>query len=153
MEGEVWITALLADQLIEDKSGVMSAIRVVDSFTVGVQRLGAPDASDSLDLTIDVTATVTTNLLVIGRQLSGAGREVELGVELIVPDGTRPPDAQTHAKVPISTTAGFQFALAVGITVKAEGRYIFDVTVDGEVRARIPFTIAVMQIDAVAETE
>jgi len=121
--------AFFCEKVIEDKEGVISAIRIVDRLTNTVVGPGAlPEMPPML---MQLTLVVTL------RSGSARGRsEVRITVER--PSGFRADLASALSVFLEGEDRGANLILNLGLTFTEEGLYWFDVYVDEALATRVP---------------
>lgn len=126
----LFTSVLLADTVIEDKLGVLSLVRLIDTFNLTFEATAYDQDGNPTDPEIlEVTHLARANLVVIVRQVKGEPQDVEFDIRVVAPDGKRIAGGGGSARV--SPQSGMQSVVPFNIPVKVEGRYEFQVRING----------------------
>ena len=131
-DGPYLQAACFCEQVIEDKTGVLSLIRIVDTIESSATGLTPPKEMPPLNY--------TTNLVVMAKSGKARGRRT-LSIELIKPSLER-------QKLPIELTVHFEGAengsnviARLQTTFDQEGLYWFDILLDGVKWTSLPMRV------------
>ena len=128
------VTAFLCDKVLEERDGVLSAIRIVDVFFF--RRV--PEMPEEKQ-------AVVANLVILTKAQPGTTSEHAIKVDLLRPDGERVKVGESEttsmrAKFP-EAPGGFNLSLTVGVKTKVPGLHFFIINLDDEEITRVPFTL------------
>ena len=124
--------ALFADMILEDKSGALSAIRIIDRITHAVQ--GPSPPQDLPPFTRQLNALIS---LKPGR---ATGRQ-NFTITMEKPDTTSSVAAQGSFNFMGGPNQGANLKLVLHVTLDQEGVYYFDFAIDDHVLTRIPLEV------------
>ena len=129
-----WVSmAVFCDQVIEDKQGVLSLIRVIDRFTVEISAAG-------IDLPQQLPPGMIKLTFVIGLKAGTAKGRCEIEIGLETPDGqTKPVSSRSVSFAAQNQGANIVNKITMG--VEQEGVYWFNVKADGRMLTRAPLEI------------
>jgi hypothetical protein len=123
--------ACVCENVLREEDGVISAIRIVDRFTV--------DAPSDLPPTTRAALDVRALVGVKSEGLSGTHH---LKVVVIYPSGLRKELQEFPVELnPDKDYQGFNLTARLAVEVKEYGVYWLDVLWDGEMLTRIPFKV------------
>jgi hypothetical protein len=122
--------ACICEKVLQDKDNVLSAIRIVDSFTV---REPLPSSSAQFESGVDVTVLLALK----SGDLVG---DYEILVQLRYPSG-RTKDVPSFPMSFKGGPSGSTLTAQLRVEVKEYGLYYFDVIWQDEVLTSIPFVI------------
>lgn len=132
--------ALFAGEVIEDKQGLYSLIRVYDEVHAEMAP-DTPEPSAGQPVTIPLVGLVSL------RTGSAYGRHT-VRLDLVAPDGERK-DGQPFDLAIEEGSTGINIPLNIRFRAKGAGRYWFEVLVDGELLTRIPMTVVLGSVDEI----
>jgi hypothetical protein len=123
--------AALCEKVLEEKDGVLSAIRIVDRVTSAAQGTEPPPAMPPL--------TIQLFALIILRPDKARGR-FRLTIRPEDPSGSQlqPYELPLHLD---GEERGAQFKIEIGFVADLEGLYWFDVEIDGTRLTRMPLRV------------
>jgi hypothetical protein len=130
----VYVSAFFCDRVLREHDGILSAIRVVDVFTVSVPE----------EMAQPFTPRLETNLIIIFR--------AEVPVKLIVAIRATDPIGRTQEhKFPVALTGVpgmyvFTASIALFINGALEGTNWYDILIDGSLSTRLPLHIKHVKI-------
>lgn len=127
--------ALFCENVLEEKDGVHSAIRIVDRFMVD------PVIPNIPGLPADAKPAFRTFLFVIFKSGDFVGTK-QLGVRLRYPSGRY--GQRPELDVPLTFKGGehgVSVRIGLGVSVEEFGLHWADVSLDGEVATRVPLSI------------
>jgi len=125
--------ATFCEQVIEDKSGVLTIVRVVDQITVSVQ---GEDASAELPTGAGLNMTLAIAL----RPGQARGKHA-VRVTFEHPNGTRHPGPDVPVHFTQGPNNGANLILKVTIALTTTGLYWADVAVNGRLVTRVPLEV------------
>ncbi len=125
--------ATFCEQVIEDKSGVLTLVRLVDQLTVSASGKGASDE-------LPPGGTLNTTLA-IGLKSGQARGKQSVRVTVEHPDGTRHPGPELPVHFTQGPNSGANLVLKIGLTLSSTGLYWADVLVNGRVVTRVPLEV------------
>lgn len=123
--------AFFCERVMEEKDGVLSAIRLVDTFTAHT------------NLPAGTVPVVELTLVVSFKSDSPTPDKHEIGLRITSPSGKElagtgiPP----HMMITLHEEAGANVILRMRLAMNEAGRYWADVLVDGEVITKAPFKL------------
>jgi hypothetical protein len=123
--------AVFCEHVIEDKSGVLTIVRIIDRVTVS-QSEGPDDLPPG-----GVIATTLAVGLTAGQ---ARGRQTVM-VTIEHPDGSRHPGPEVPVHFTQGTAAGVNVILKIGLTLSTTGFYWADVLVNGRIVTRLPLEV------------
>lgn len=124
--------AVFCDQVIEDKSGVLTIIRIIDQVTVSVSGEG-PDEMPP--------GGVVGTTLAIGLTPGQARGKQAVQVIIEHPNGSRHPGPEVPVHFTQGSTNGANLVLKLGVTLSTTGFYWADVLVNGRIVTRVPLEV------------
>ncbi len=127
--------AAICERVLEERDGVVSAIRMVDRFII---EAGPDDPPDMQPRILALTVLI----------IFKAGAAIGSSVVGIQPEG---PDGIKRAKIELPVLfegeeRGVALRLNVGLDVAIPGLYWFDVTVAGQLFTRVPLRVIYRQV-------
>lgn len=127
-DGPFLSVASFVDMPIEDKTGTLSLIRMIDRSVLQSYGEGLPE---------EMPKRPTTLTLVVGLKSGAARGRHTLSVKPEAPSGLKltPMDLPVHFE---GEDRGQNFILHVNLTVEEEGLYWFDIYVGAERLTRVP---------------
>lgn len=136
LDGPYVQAALFCEKVLEERDGVLSAIRVVDRLFINVSGIGAPDKLS--DLPPQMT---TLNIVGLVALKSGFAR----GSHTVVVRGRTPSQQPIPAvSFPVlleGEDRGANVVFQMGIQAREDGLYWFDVLVNDRLMTRMPLRI------------
>ncbi len=124
--------AFFCERVIEDKEGVLSAIRIVDRVLNVATGLDTPAAMPPMPVALTLLITLKSG--------AAKGRnDVRITVER--PSGIRSDLASALSVVLEGDDRGANLVMNLGLTMTEEGLYWFDVFVDEVFATRVPLRI------------
>jgi hypothetical protein len=141
----VWVSAFLAESVIEDTLGVLSAIRIVDRLQVWASLTRIDEKGKTLE-TIVVPPTVTCSLVILLRKVAGDAESIELRIRLRDPDGKIIGGGELALEL---SSSGSQAVTPVSLAVHQAGRYVFEISINKTRRASVPFDVVIEEPAAV----
>lgn len=132
--------AVFCDSVLEDKDGVLSAIRIIDTCNVMI----APNAPANIP-SAEFPATIRQNALITLRT-GGSGTKHRLTFVVEDPEGERSEAYDTQVKLGAEPHAGLNVKTSATFTVKRSGLFWLDVIVDGHVLTRMPLNIQIKKL-------
>ena len=141
-EKPIVAAACLCEKVLEDKDGVLSLIRIVDTFTVGA----APEVFERLNPHLALT------LVVILKSKGQVGKH-DLTMQLHGPTQSQPPST-----VPVEflvgplSTVNVRVEIAIGV-IKNFGDCRIELSFDGESLTTVPFRVVQGPAPATAGSE
>jgi hypothetical protein len=130
--------AFMCERIIEDKEGVLSAIRIVDTFTV------EPPPQGALSPNAQAVARFT---MLLSFKAGDAEGKYKLQLRLQGPSGKplKSKDDPSDASFPLvfegPSHEGANVVVNFVLPIAEFGQYWFDVLVDDEVVTRVPFKV------------
>jgi hypothetical protein len=123
--------AAFCENVIEDKSGVLSLIRIIDRWTVTAQGPDAPEA---------MPPTLFNNNLVLNLKSGDARGSHTISIEPELPSGERlPPMTQSiHLE---GGNRGSNLIMRVNLELTMPGIYWFRILIDNEFLTQVPFEV------------
>ena len=137
-DGPYLAAALLCEKVLQEKDGVLSAIRIVDRIIQKTQGVGAPELMPAV--------TVDLKLLLIFKSGPGQGSR-NVTVALAYPSGR----LQPSASLPIYLEGGegdrgANLIVEVKFQTQEEGLYWFDILLENELITRVPLRILYQRV-------
>jgi hypothetical protein len=129
--GPYLTVATFCEQVLEEKDGVQSLIRVVDRYFLQVPAGPLPP---------DVKAGIVTHLAVVVKSGDFRG-PAELAVSLSTPTGGHAVKPVTAPLVFNGDEHGVSVVLRMAVSVEGEGLYWANVRLDGRLLTRVPLRI------------
>lgn len=125
--------AVFCEQVIEEKDGVLTIVRIVDQLTVSVS---GTDVSDELP----PGAAIQTNLVIALKAGEALGQQ---SVQVVVehPDTTRHPGPKLPVHFTPGRGGGANLILRFAIQLSTTGLYWADVLVNGRLVTRTPLEV------------
>lgn len=132
--GPYVVLATFCDQVIEDKTGVLSVIRIVDQLTLSVK--SGEGVPDELPPGAGFNSTFAVGL----KAGEARGRQT---VQIIVehPDGSRHPGPELQVHFSQGPTSGANVVLKLGLILSTTGLYWTNVLVNGRLVTRVPLDV------------
>lgn len=128
--------AVLCEKVLREQDGVVSLIRIIDRMTITASGDVAPDKMPQGYITVTI---------MLGFKAGGAtGSHV---VDLIIRDPSG--DVAQHIQLPMfleGQDRGVTASLEVGLTIKEEGLYWFDVVLGGRLITRMPLRLVYQRL-------
>lgn len=125
--------ALFCEQAIEDKSGVLTLVRIVDQMTVSASGPNVPAE-------LPPGAGIQTNL-VIGLKSGHALGQQKVQVVFEHPDGSRHPGPELPVHFTQEPSHGANLVLALTVALSTTGLYWADILVNGRLVTRTPLEV------------
>lgn len=125
--------ATFCEQVIQDKSDVMTLVRIVDRITLSAHGGEAPDD-------LPTGAVVNTNL-VIGLCPGDARGSQKVQVTVVHPDGTRHPGPVYPVHFTQGANQGANLLIQLEIVLSTQGLYWTDIAVNGRLVTRVPLEV------------
>jgi hypothetical protein len=127
---------MFCERVLEDKDGVLSAIRIVDRI---IHHARGPDSPEEMP-----TASVALTILVMLKAGAARGRNA-LRLRPEAPSGLRLPEVSFPVLFE-GEDRGVNVVLPIQFEVDQEGVYWFDVTLDDALITRMPLRIVYQRI-------
>ena len=124
--------AFFCERVIEDKEGVLSAIRIIDR--VFNTAIGLDTPSSMPPMPIGLT-------LVISLKSGAAKGRVDVRIAVERPSGLQADIASALSVVLEGEDRGANLVMNLGLTLTEEGLYWFDVYIEKELATRVPLRI------------
>lgn len=125
--------AVFAENVIQDKDGVLTLVRILDQITVSAQGDDAPDE-------MPPGGVIPLNI-VVGLKPGQAKGAQKVQVVFEHPDGTRKPGPEVPIHFSGAPNAGQNLHLQAGLALSDAGLYIADVLVNGRLVTRMPLDV------------
>ena len=129
--------ALFADMILEDKTGSLSAIRIIDRITHTAQGPNAPEDLPPFSRQLNALIAVKP-----GRAM---GRQ-NFTLWMVNPDATRKQLTQGTFHFAGGPNQGANLAMNLNVTFEQEGVYYFDFEVEGHLLTRMPIEVIYQRI-------
>lgn len=130
-DGPFLAAAFFCENILEDKDGTLSAIRIVDRVTQQATGPGAPKDMPPL--------TVTLWMLVVLRSGKARGRRT-ISLRPEGPSGRQAPPMELSVHFE-GEERGQNFRTQIGFVAEDEGLYWFDVLLEDELLTRVPLRV------------
>lgn len=138
----IWLSLFVADTVIEDKSGVLSVIRLIDQATVNIGGVVGVDGqtpapielAEIAELRKSIAPPVTTNVVLLGRLLRGEPQTAELSIRLRAPSGKLVGTGATNT-VTFTPERHLQVIAPIQFPATESGRYVFEATLNKRIQA------------------
>lgn len=138
-----WVAlAVFCDQVIEDKQGVLTLVRIIDRMTVEIRGAG-------VDLPETLPPGMVTLTFVVSLKAGTAVGRFEVSIEIEPPNGQNKPVTSRSVTVP-APHYGANLVNKIAMGVEQEGVYWFSVKVDGRLLTRAPLEIQYIRSAAAA---
>lgn len=124
--------ALFADMILEDKSGSLSPIRIIDRLTHTIQGPNPPEDLKPFSRTL--------NALIALKPGRATGRQ-NFTLWMVKPDETRQKTVQGTLHFEGGPNQGANLKLILNVTFEQEGIYYFDFEVEGHLLTRMPMQV------------
>ena len=125
--------AFLCERVLQEKDGVLSAIRIIDTYSVSIPKNLPEDAK----ATIQITA-----LLAFKKASPGTEAEKhQITLQLFAPSGPQPPQSIDVFFNQQAELDGFNLITGMSVAVAEFGLFWLHVFIDGEPATRIPFRL------------
>jgi hypothetical protein len=131
--GPFVVLAVFCEQAIEEKSGVLTLIRIIDQVTI--QAIG-PDAPDDLPVGSAVSTT-----LVVGLKAGMARGKQKVQATFVHPDGTRHPGPEIPIHFNAGDHQGSNLLLKATVALSTTGIYWAEVAVNERMVSKTPLEI------------
>ena len=134
-DGPFLAMALICEKVLEEKSGLLTPVRVIDRMMINLGR-GAQWPQP----------VPVPHHVVIGLKSGAARGSYAISLKLEGPDGQ---PAAPEMKFPVlfeGEDRGVNLVLQMAFVPKLEGLYWYDVCLDGKLLTRIPLRIVVQQV-------
>jgi hypothetical protein len=131
--------ATFCDMVIEDKTGALSIIRLIDRYTVSGQTAG-----------MQPTPIKTT--LAVSLKAGFMRQKAMLKIQPIAPSGKELPALEISALFE-GDERGLQFVFPVQMVLEEEGLYWFNLSVDGQSLTRIALRLLYQRLATAAKPE
>lgn len=131
--GPFVVLAVFCEQAIEDKSGVLTLIRIIDQVTIQASGPGAPQE-------LPVGSAFNTTL-VIGLKAGQARGKQIVQVTFEHPDGTRHPSPEIPIHFSGGDHQGTNLNLKTGVGLSDTGTYWAEISVNGRPVTRSPLEV------------
>jgi hypothetical protein len=133
-----WVAmAVFCEQVIEDKQGILTLVKVIDRLTVEAQASGVEPPAQLPPGTIQLTFVISV------KAGNSKGRS-EIQTDLEGPDGLTRPIA-SHSVNFVAPHYGTNLINRIALGFQHEGVYWFTVKADGKVLTRAPLEILYMR--------
>ena len=126
--------AALCENVLDEKDGVLSAIRFVDK----IQATIPSDAPDEVIIPVKLAA------LVMMRAGTARGKRL-LSLGVTDPEGKELPRTSDFPLVFAEESQGANTIIRIVLGVKAAGLYLFNVALDGEIIAQMPLDLVLIR--------
>jgi hypothetical protein len=123
--------AFFCEKVLQEKDGVMSAIRLVDRFTLSSSAEGAPDLMPSINIAISILVSFKSG---------DAKGKWELKVKPLTPSGKELPGFVGPVLFE-GDERGASVVIQYGLTANEEGIYWFDVMLNNKLITKMPLRI------------
>jgi hypothetical protein len=123
--------AFFCEKVLQEKDGVMSAIRLVDRFTLSSSAEGAPDLMPEINVGISI---------LIAFKSGDVKGKLELKVRPVAPSGQELPGFVGPLLFE-GADRGSSVVIQYGLSAKEEGIYWFDVILDNKLITKMPLRI------------
>lgn len=123
--------AVFCEKALQEKDGVMSAIRIVDRFTLTVSSEASPGSIPTMNLAIN---------LIIAFKSGDIRGKMELKVRPVSPSGKEMPSF-TGPLFFEGGDHGSSIIIQYGLSAKEEGIYWFDIILNNKFVTKIPLRI------------
>ncbi|GIW07085.1 MAG: hypothetical protein KatS3mg060_1890 [Dehalococcoidia bacterium] len=135
-----WLNAaLLCEQILQERDGTLSAIRIVDRLTIHAEGQAVP---------VEMPRhRASLKMLLVLRSGSAKGKAT---YEIVVEDprGFKHPTQLRDDLFLPGEEAGAQVIIDLNLDVDYEGVYWFDVSVDGRLFTRVPLRVMYRRVSA-----
>ncbi|MCA1708413.1 MAG: hypothetical protein LC808_36100 [Actinobacteria bacterium] len=125
--------ATFCEQVIEDKEGVLTLVRIIDQVTVSATGEGASDE-------LPAGATINTTLVISLKPGQARGRQT-VKISFEHPDTSHHPGPELPVHFTQGPSVGANFVLKVGLTLSTPGVYWADVLVNRRLVTRVPLEV------------
>lgn len=135
-DGPYLQVAVLCEKVLQEKDGVLSAIRIVDRIVMTASGVGAPQQMPPVPISL-------TALLVFKSGSARGNHQVKIRPTL--PSGR----ILQEISLPMlleGDDRGVNLIANIGLQAREEGLYWFDIVVDDELATRIPLRIVYQRI-------
>lgn len=136
--GPYLTAAFFCERVIEDKEGVLTAVRIVDRIVQTAVGAGTPDEMPP--------AAVSLSLLVSLKSGRAKGRH-DMQIMVESPAGLRSPVAPANSIFLEGEDRGANLVLNLTFTAHQEGLYWFDVLLDGALLTRVPLRLLYQRLE------
>jgi hypothetical protein len=134
-DGPYIAIAVFCERILNEKDGVLSVIRILDTFDV---RVISPNGSADLKPNISIPALISFR--------SGAARGKKIvSIEVTTPSGEKLKSQMNLPVVLEKDELGVSLITTVNLEVEEEGIYWFDVLIDNLVMTRMPLKIRLLR--------
>ena len=124
--------ALFAENILEEKDGVKTAVRIIDQFTAKIQGQEPPEDMPAI--------THQLNALISLKPGEARGRQT-FSLTMEKPDGQRKQAGQGTIHFQGTGNRGVDLRMNLGVTFDQEGLYWFDFELEGQLLTRMPFEV------------
>jgi hypothetical protein len=129
------VAAVMCEQVLTEKDGVVSLIRLVDTLNTNV--MGGKDETDADTL----PALAMSLTLFISFRAGPARGKREAAVFLYDPTGTRKAEAGPFPMVFTAAEEGHNVNIMLNLVLKDMGLYWLEIVMAGKVLSRVPMTV------------
>jgi hypothetical protein len=129
--------ATFCDMVVEDKTGTLTVVRLIDRYTVS----GA---------TPEMQPTPIKTTLAVALKAGFMRQKAQLKIQPTAPSGKELPALELSVLFE-GDERGLQLVFPVQMVLEEEGLYWFDVTVDGQPLTRIPLRLLYQRVATVAK--
>lgn len=140
--GPFLAAAFFCESMMEDSSGKVSAIGILDTVTIYI----AHDAPKNVP-SEDTPLPLTQSLLVFFRGGDSPGKH-QLRLVLTRPDGKRGKPTDREVELSKSLQGGINVRTHMAMSITMTGVYWLDVILDGKLYTRVPLKVAVQRVPA-----
>ncbi|MCH7488294.1 MAG: hypothetical protein IIB23_01550 [Chloroflexi bacterium] len=134
--------ALFAEVILEDKTGTLSVIRIIDRFTHVVQGQSPPENLPPF--------TRQLNTLISLKPGKAMGRQ-DFTLTMEKPDTHREAVAQGSFNFAGGRNQGVNLRLVLHVTIDQEGIYFFDFEIDEHILTRMPLEVIYQRVVATGQ--
>ena len=131
--------AFLCEKVLQEKDGVLTAVRILDKMTFQLPPGGLPEGAKP--------AIAMTGL--VGLKSGPTVGEFTLKVGVTRPNGEKKHDVITFPVSLLGGEQGQNFIINIGLGIEEDGLHWFDVMLDDELLTRIPLVVTSEQIQPV----
>jgi hypothetical protein len=123
--------AFLCEKVLQEKDGVLSAIRIIDRFI----------SSAGVDAPAQLPPIQISGQLIIMFKSGDARGSYTVGIRPVTPSGRVTPTLSVPILFEGDADRGSNLNLAVGFEAKEEGVYWFDILLNDELVTRVPVRV------------
>lgn len=129
-------TAVLCEKVLQEKDGVISIIRIIDTLNITASGVGVPEEMPAGQVNLPVVIVLKAGML---------KGKYELKIVPVTPSAKRMPPTSVSAYFE-GDDRGINVMLNMSLLVKEEGVFWFEVSVQDQLLTRIPLRVVYQRL-------